>query len=595
MLYRELSRLSPDVFFHPVWSYFYRAHLRFNQSLVNELLEQAEGLISEGDMLAACQVLFVCMALLKNLHNYEAALLIAQKIVSMAKIYNLPEVADCAAWSCCALCLLQGEVDTASGHLRWLQSDLKERGYWVLAGVMEILQSSLANSPRENGNTGMVLDWLNRWGEPPPLIETSQTTPYKLYDGKGFSILPLEKTSNGTMLPSATGSYVGSQNGSPNGNHNKDHSSKSPVSRSRSIWGVIKKIAAGKMHFKWVLYEDPISNEVEAPPVPIKLLLPQNSTPNPTYFNSTPSSAELLPLAKVNEIIDKPPFPKAESIDKITEETGTSEPLPIQTPTNPPVEFSSPERQLKIYFLGSFRIVFNEQVMDNWPGRKGQLLFKYLVLNHRTPISRDILMDIFWPDADPEAARNNLNVSLHGLRQALRSVTELPIVLFENGAYRLNPDLKIWTDVEEFERHIDGGHRCEMVGQLTTALQEYELAAKLYQGDFLAEDPYEDWPVMTRERLRVGYLDLLDRLSHIYFDQAQYTACVTLCQQMLERDHCREDAHCLLMRCYSRQGQHYLAMHQYQTCLEALRSELDVDPEPATAQLADRIRRHEPV
>jgi DNA-binding SARP family transcriptional activator len=123
----------------------------------------------------------------------------------------------------------------------------------------------------------------------------------------------------------------------------------------------------------------------------------------------------------------------------------------------------------------------------------------------------------------------------------------------------------------------------------------YESAANLYQGDFLADDLYEEWPVLTRERLRMTYLDMLDRLSRIHFNQGQYLACVNLCHIILTCDNCREDAHRRLMRCYSRQGQHQLALSQFQACVETLRAEMDVDPEPVTKQLAERIRRRENV
>jgi DNA-binding SARP family transcriptional activator len=49
------------------------------------------------------------------------------------------------------------------------------------------------------------------------------------------------------------------------------------------------------------------------------------------------------------------------------------------------------------------------------------------------------------------------------------------------------------------------------------------------------------------------------------------------------------------MRCHARQGQQNLALRQYQICAEALRSELDVEPSPATAELYGRIRRREAV
>ena len=95
-------------------------------------------------------------------------------------------------------------------------------------------------------------------------------------------------------------------------------------------------------------------------------------------------------------------------------------------------------------------------------------------------------------------------------------------------------------------------------------MTEYEAAVQLYQGDFLAGDLYEEWPVLLRERLRVAYLDVLDHLSQIYFNQDQYADCMHPCQLHTSAGSGREDMHCLLMRCYSRQGQHHLAMRQYQ-------------------------------
>ena len=90
-------------------------------------------------------------------------------------------------------------------------------------------------------------------------------------------------------------------------------------------------------------------------------------------------------------------------------------------------------------------------------------------------------------------------------------------------------------------------------------------------------------------------METLERLSLIYYDQAQYSPSAALCQRMLQHDSCREDAHCRLMRCYSRQGQNHLALRQYQACVEALRGELDVSPSPATVKLYEQIRRRETV
>ncbi len=205
-------------------------------------------------------------------------------------------------------------------------------------------------------------------------------------------------------------------------------------------------------------------------------------------------------------------------------------------------------------------------------------------------------MDTFWQEADPVAARNSLYVAISGLRQAFKAVLhDFNPILFEEDHYCLNPELSVWLDVEEFLQLYHNGQELELGGKLAETTQVYESATNMYQGDFLADDLYEEWSVLTRERLRITYLDILDRLSRIYFNQGQYLACINLCHLILTRDNCREDAHRRLMRCHSRQGQPQLALSQFQTCVEALRAELDVDPEPVTIQLAERIRRRESV
>jgi DNA-binding SARP family transcriptional activator len=248
---------------------------------------------------------------------------------------------------------------------------------------------------------------------------------------------------------------------------------------------------------------------------------------------------------------------------------------------------------MTVHCFGSFHISINDQALEKWAGSRALSVLKYLLIHRKQETSREILMDIFWPDSTPEAARNNLNVAIHHLRKLFQAINDFPIIVFEKGFYYLNHQLQIWMDVEEFERHLQTGHRLKTSGDTHSALREYEIAGSLYQGDFLEDDLYGDWTVFDRERLKVAYIDMLTHTSQIYFNQGQYANSINVCHAILERDNCREDAHCLLMRCYSCQGQHHLALRQYQTCVDALRAELDIAPDPSTVQMSERIRRRE--
>ena len=247
---------------------------------------------------------------------------------------------------------------------------------------------------------------------------------------------------------------------------------------------------------------------------------------------------------------------------------------------------------LAVYCLGSFRVYQDDKLIIDWPSGKGRTIFKYMVANRGRPTPKDVLMDLFWRDADPEAARNNLNVAIYGLRQAFRAVRpDFSHVLFQDDHYLLNPAMTVWADVEEFVQRYEAGQSLERRGKLTEAMREYEIAEGLYQGDFLKEDLYEDWPMLRRESLKDRYLVILDQLSRYYLEKKRYTTCIHLCQRILAKDDCREDAHRRLMHCYSRQGQRNLALRQYHLCVEKLKEELEVPPTQETTALYEQIRQ----
>jgi DNA-binding SARP family transcriptional activator len=275
-------------------------------------------------------------------------------------------------------------------------------------------------------------------------------------------------------------------------------------------------------------------------------------------------------------------------------------PLPVperEAATVSPVEIKGQREQapplLVIYCLGPFRVYNNEQLVEKWPGRKCKSIFKYMITHREPPVHREILMDLFWRDSDPEAARRNLYQAIYNLRQALQTGDpDFPYILREESCYYLNPDVELWVDSEAFALYYQTGQRLEREGRLHEAVREYEMADNLYEGEFLAEDRYEDWPLVQRENLKHAHLDILDRLSQYYFDQAQFAMCSAFCQKILTEDNCREDAHRRLMRCYLRQGQRHLALRQYHLCVEVLKRELDVPPMPATIELYRKIQKN---
>ncbi len=260
------------------------------------------------------------------------------------------------------------------------------------------------------------------------------------------------------------------------------------------------------------------------------------------------------------------------------------------------VEETAPVRpSLRVRFFGRFEVLCDGEPMPL--GRNGRALtiLKYLLANRSRPVSQDHLMGWLWPDSNLKKARWSLNSAVHGLRKLLAGCPSSPsgvsYVLLEEGYYRLGPDLRVATDVEEFDEHYERGRRLEGGGRFEEANEEYEKAVALYRGDYLLEDLYEDWTMVERERLANAYVDMLDRLAANYIETGRLRESIGACYRALEKDRCHESSHRLLIECYARMGQRDRAIRQYRLCERVLDQEYGASPSPATRSLHHSLSR----
>src|SRR5919204_2084456 len=171
--------------------------------------------------------------------------------------------------------------------------------------------------------------------------------------------------------------------------------------------------------------------------------------------------------------------------------------------------------RLEIHLLGPFRALVGEAPVDErrWSRRKPKLRVKLLALGPHHRLHRDQLIELLWPEQDPEAAANNLHKAIHLARHALepelKSAADSHFILAHGQQVHLRAPGRLWIDAEEFER---GAAEALKSSDPRTC----ESALALYEGDLLIEDPYEDWAAARREQLRALRHELLARLSGLY-------------------------------------------------------------------------------
>lgn len=233
-----------------------------------------------------------------------------------------------------------------------------------------------------------------------------------------------------------------------------------------------------------------------------------------------------------------------------------------------------------VYCLGSFQLAVGGAPIDAWRAVKPRALFQYLVSHRGRAVARETLVEALWPDPDTAPAGTALKVVVHRVRKLLgQTARQLEIHATDEG-YRLDGS-DLWVDVEEFERSCNVARRHEAAGRAADAAASFARAVDLYRGDFL-EDVTDEWVVLRRERLKDQYLLSLARLSDAAFVELDYERCIERCQQILAHDPCREEAYRVLMLCYAYLGQRGRVRRWYEVCVQTLRGELDVDPEPDT-------------
>ena len=243
-----------------------------------------------------------------------------------------------------------------------------------------------------------------------------------------------------------------------------------------------------------------------------------------------------------------------------------------------------------ICLLGPFRLLKLGHPIAVGGGGKTEALLTHLALRPNRHTSRGDLLHLLWPDQDPSLAGQSLNSLVYALRKRLSdALGGASPILNTDGAYWLNTEAGVGTDIAVFDGLVRLGDQQARQGQTTAAAETYRRALDLYRG---ALDANGDLGALVeRERLHVRHLTLLARLADHAFGRRDYPDALDYAWRLLALDPCREDAHRLVMQCYVRLGERAQALHQFRLCADLLRAEFDAAPEAATITLFDLIRQ----
>ena len=76
---------------------------------------------------------------------------------------------------------------------------------------------------------------------------------------------------------------------------------------------------------------------------------------------------------------------------------------------------------VQVFALGGFKVVVRGQVLPEhaWRRKTARQLFKILLSRPNRRMTRDEVIELLWPESDPDAASSNLRSTIFALRHAL--------------------------------------------------------------------------------------------------------------------------------------------------------------------------------
>jgi ATP/maltotriose-dependent transcriptional regulator MalT/DNA-binding SARP family transcriptional activator len=227
---------------------------------------------------------------------------------------------------------------------------------------------------------------------------------------------------------------------------------------------------------------------------------------------------------------------------------------------------------------------------NNWSKKKWKLIFIYLLLNSKKGLTKDKIIDVFYPETPPESAdnifyqiiskfRNLIKISSEGEKQKDKKTSkelkkEPSLIEYEDGVLSLNRDLNYYIDADEFEKY----YKLSTKENATEKKIEFmKKALGLYNGEFL-EGNYETWCEELRTAYKSYFMLMSEELIKLLCGSGEYTDCIKYSENLLRYDKINLQAYEGLIKSYIRLDKYNLAKEKHSQLIQDYKKEYSEEP-----------------
>lgn len=244
---------------------------------------------------------------------------------------------------------------------------------------------------------------------------------------------------------------------------------------------------------------------------------------------------------------------------------------------------------LRIRALGRTRLEVGDRlVTDGWLAHRPGHVLKYLIAARRRVVTVDELVEALWPTGG-SAATASVRQAVHTLRLHLEPGRPrgagAGYVTSHRGGYSLDPD-RVRVDADDFERLATSGLAAADHGDLEHASTMLGAAIAQYEGDFLEDEPFAEWALAERDRLRSLVAWALRTLARVETKRGDLQAANERLEQLAEMEPLDMGTQRELLRVMLERGRHSDAARRYELVRHRYRRAFGQDPGFGLAELA---------
>jgi class 3 adenylate cyclase len=212
----------------------------------------------------------------------------------------------------------------------------------------------------------------------------------------------------------------------------------------------------------------------------------------------------------------------------------------------------------------------------DFPGRQGRLAFACLVLS-RTPVPREQVAELVWPDRLPKSWERDLSAVVSKLRSLLMAIGFDEPVRTAMGCYQLRLGADTTVDVFDAMRFAEDAEAALARDDLRAAYGAVSVALEHCLRPFLPGESTE-WVEARRAERRLLLVRVLDVGIEINIRRGVFPETRRMALQLIDLEPYRESSYAALMRLQIAAGDRADALKTYERARTLFADELGVPP-----------------